>query len=157
VRTRTTGTAGALLALLALTACNGDGSPGASPTATTPAAVPPTTAPATSAPPTTPAATWPAGCASPTALPAGATVVSATVSGGKVSPASKVYDVKLKSVVRILVTADVADEVHLHTYDRHADTKPGCPAALDFEAGIPGTVEVELEDAGLRLFQIRAQ
>lgn len=146
----------AIVALaLALTACDG-GDPTAEPTTPPPASSPtsaaPTTAPATSAAPS-----WPAGCASPPALPAGATVVEATVTGGRVSPPRRTYDVKLGSTVRLLVTADVADEVHLHSYDRRADTKPGCPAALDFEATIPGSVEVELEDAGVHLLQVRAR
>jgi len=157
VRTRWTGTAGALLALLAVTACNGDGSPSASESpSVTPSSVPTTTL-ATTEPTASATPSWPAGCASPMALPAGATVITATVSGGKVTPPRKTYDVKLRSIVRLLVTADVADEVHLHTYDRHAPTKPGCPAVIDFEAGIPASVEVELEDAGLHLFQVRAR
>ena len=157
---RTTGVAIALAGALALTACTDDGSPNPSASAPPPTTSPPTSAPPATTPPgTTPPATptWPAGCASPAALPAGATVIEATVAGGKVSPPRKTYDVKLKSIVRLLVTADVADEVHLHSYDRHVDTKPGCPASLDFEAGIPGTVEVELEDAGLHLFEVRAK
>ena len=153
---RRTGPVAALVMLLALTACNGDGSPRASdsPSPTTPAPVTTTSLATASASPTP---DWPAGCPSPQALQAGWTVITADVTGGKVSPPRKTYDVKLKSVVRLIVTADVVDEVHLHTYDRHAPTKPGCPAVLDFEAGIPATVEVELEDAGLHLFQVRAR
>lgn len=147
----------AALAVLALTACTDDGSPSASPS---PSTAPPTASATPSATPavhSSPTPTWPAGCASPPALTPGATVIRATVAGGQVSPPRRTYDVKLKSVVRLLVTADVADEVHLHSYDRHAGTKPGCPAHIDFEAGIAGTVEVELEDAGLHLFDIRAK
>ena len=142
-------------ALLLVTACDGDGSPSASPSpsVTTPAPVTTSVAPSSSSP--TP--TWPAGCASPMALPAGATVITAVVSRGAVTPPRKTYDVKLRGVVRIMVTSDVADELHLHTYDRKTELKPGCPGVIDFEAGIAGTVEAELEDAGLHLFQVRAQ
>ena len=152
---RTTGVAIALAGVLALTACTDDGSTTPPPSASAPTTTPP--ASATTTPPASPTPTWPTGCASPMALPSGAIVIEATVAGGKVSPPRKTYDVKLKSIVRLLVTADVADEVHVHSYDRRVDTKPGCPAAIDFEAGIPGTVEVELEDAGLHLFEVRAQ
>ena len=73
------------------------------------------------------------------------------------TPPRTTHDVKLKSIVRIVVTADVTDEVHLHSYDRRADVTPSCPGVIDFEAGIPGSVEVELEDAGVHLFQVRAR
>lgn len=142
----------AALGLLTLTACGGGGSPAPSPSVTTPAAG---TTSASGSPASTPS--WPAGCASPMALPAGATVITATVSGGNVTPARRTYDVKLRSVVRIMVTSDAADELHLHTYDRKAALTPGCPGVIDFEAGIAGSVEVELEDAGLHLFQVRAR
>lgn len=153
---RRTAPVAALVMLLALTACNGDGSPRASdsPSPTTPA---PVTTTSLGTPATSPTPDWPTGCPSPQPLQAGWTVITADVTGGKVTPPRKTYDVKLNTVVRLVVTADVVDEVHLHTYDRRAPTKPGCPAVLDFEAGIPATVEVELEDAGLHLLQVRAR
>ena len=144
---------GSFLALLVLTAC-ADGDPKAAPTTSPPATTPPaTTAPATASP--TP--TWPAGCVSPPALPDGATVVTATVSGSTTTTAKKPWDVKLGSDVRILVTTDRADELHLHTYNARTATAPGCPAVIDFEATIPGTVEVELEKAHVHVLEIRAR
>jgi FtsP/CotA-like multicopper oxidase with cupredoxin domain len=56
--------------------------------------------------------------------------------------------------VRILVRADVTDEVHLHGYDLHADVAPGGPAMIDFVANVAGVFECELEDAGTLLFQL---
>ena len=50
--------------------------------------------------------------------------------------------------------ADVADEVHLHSYDLHADVAPGQPARIDFVADVAGVFECELEDAGELLFQL---
>jgi hypothetical protein len=145
----------AALALLALGGCSSNG--GTSPTATT--APPPTTTPATT-PGTTPATapTTPTGpsCPAAPALPDGATVITATVAKGKVTTAHAQWSVKLGGKVRVAVTADVADEVHVHSYDKKADTTPGCPTAIDFTANIPGTVEVELESAKLHLFDIKA-
>ncbi|HEU0133023.1 MAG TPA: hypothetical protein VFQ85_18745 [Mycobacteriales bacterium] len=145
--------AAAALALLALTACSDDGEPTAtgSPSAAVTTA---TTAPATSAPasatasgPSCPAAPEP---------PAGTTVITATVTKGKVTTEHEQWSVKTGTPVRIAVTADVADEVHVHSYDKKQDTTPGCPTALDLVANIPGSVEVELEDAGLELFTLKA-
>lgn len=134
-----------------LTACDG-GDPTAS--------APPSTPPVTTTPPSAPAT----GSATPTAtstcpsvppLPAGATVVTATVTGGQITTERRQWQVKTGSQVRVAVTADVADEIHVHTYDAKAATVPGCPTAIDFLARIPGTHEVELEKAHKHLFAIK--
>ena len=49
--------------------------------------------------------------------------------------------------VRIIVHADVSDEVHFHGYDLSADVTPETPARIDFVADAAGVYEVELEDA----------
>jgi hypothetical protein len=56
--------------------------------------------------------------------------------------------------VRIIVHADVSDEVHFHGYDLHADVTPEEPAQIDFVADVPGVFECELEDAGIPLFEL---
>jgi hypothetical protein len=56
--------------------------------------------------------------------------------------------------VRIVVDADVSDEVHLHGYDLMADVTPDEPATIDFVANAPGVFEVELEGAGKLLFEL---
>jgi hypothetical protein len=56
--------------------------------------------------------------------------------------------------VRIVVRADVSDEVHLHGYDLTADVAPGAPARIAFVANAAGVFEVELEDAGEPLFAL---
>ncbi len=62
--------------------------------------------------------------------------------------------VGLGDEVTIRVTADVADEVHVHTYDLYADLEPGTPGEITFVAEIPGVHEVELEGAGLLLLNL---
>lgn len=56
--------------------------------------------------------------------------------------------------VRIRVRADVTDEVHLHSYDLHADVAPGRPGEIEFVADVAGVFECELEDAGTLLFRL---
>jgi heme/copper-type cytochrome/quinol oxidase subunit 2 len=56
--------------------------------------------------------------------------------------------------VRIVIHADVTDEVHLHGYDLMADVGPGAPARIDFVANAAGVYECELEDAGTLLFRL---
>jgi heme/copper-type cytochrome/quinol oxidase subunit 2 len=56
--------------------------------------------------------------------------------------------------VRILVHADVTDEVHLHSYDLQADVAPGEPARIDFVANVAGVFECVLEYAGTLMFHL---
>jgi hypothetical protein len=83
-------------------------------------------------------------------------VVTAVVDQGEVVTDHLVWTVRRGTRVRIAVTVDHPDEVHVHSYDAKQAAKPGCPTAIDLVANIPGTVEVELEDAGLTLFEIKA-
>jgi cytoskeletal protein RodZ len=56
--------------------------------------------------------------------------------------------------VRIVVKADVSDEVHVHGYDLTADVTPQEAAVIVFRADAPGVYEVELESAGLLLLEL---
>jgi hypothetical protein len=144
----------ALIAAVALTGCQNNGGDGSTVESSSPSTAPPTTALTT--PASTPASTPSSSCPATTPPPAGATVVTATVAGSKVTTAHGQWSVKLGSPVRVAVIADVADEVHVHGYDKKQDTVPGCPTSIDFTANIPGTVEVELESKSLHLFDLKA-
>jgi hypothetical protein len=134
-----------------LAACGGQSGTTSGPTnATSPTTSPPAAAQ------TTPATSAPAASAPQVPAP-GATTIDVTVSGGKVSPPRQLVDVPLGSPVELVVTSDVADEVHVHGYDEMADVTPGNPARVSFAASIPGVFEVELETAKLRLLQLRVQ
>ena len=90
-----------------------------------------------------------------TAAAAGARTVQITVTGTKVETAERRVKVPLDGKVRLEVTADRADEVHLHGYDRKVDVEPGTPAVLELTADVPGVFEVELEEAGLKLVELQ--
>jgi heme/copper-type cytochrome/quinol oxidase subunit 2 len=110
----------------------------------------PSAAPATAAP-----ATTAAGSATTAAEAGGAQTVRITVTGTKVETAERRVKVPLDGKVRLEVTADRADEVHLHGYDRKVDIAPGRPAVLEFTADVPGVFEVELEEIGLKLVELQ--
>jgi len=113
---------------------------------------------ATAGPATTaagPTATTGAGSATTTTGAAGAQTVQIAVAGTKVQTAERRVKVPLDAKVRLEVTADRADEVHLHGYDRKVDIEPGKPAVLEFTADVPGVFEVELEEAGLKLVELQ--
>lgn len=129
----------ALIAIVALPACSPGGPPtGEGSPATT------STPPATGAPET-----------ADTDADQRVEVVEVTVDDGQVEPSPGRVDVDLGTVVRIQVTADVSDEVHVHGYDLVAPVSPTAPGVLEFPADIPGAFEVELEGSGLQLFQLR--
>ena len=78
------------------------------------------------------------------------------VSGGRVTAPEK-FSVTQGSEVTIRVTADTADEVHLHGYDLSKPTVPGQPVEIKFVAATAGRFEIELEKAALPLGNLEVQ
>jgi FtsP/CotA-like multicopper oxidase with cupredoxin domain len=115
-----------------------------------------TTVATTAATSTSGAATSSTGAASTTAGFSGV-LVEAKVTGSNVQTASQRVRVDLGQKVRIQVEADRAEEVHVHGYDLKGDVAPGKPAIIDFTANVPGVFDVELEEAGLKLFELQVQ
>ncbi|MQA27359.1 MAG: hypothetical protein GEU94_18265 [Micromonosporaceae bacterium] len=110
-----------------------------------------TDGPLPSAAPTT------AATVSPTPSPTAAEpTVRVAVKGGKVVSGKGRHDVKLGSRVVIEIVTDVADEVHLHGYDKEIRVRPGTPARLTFTADIPGVFELELH-SGLLLCELQVR
>ncbi|TFV78278.1 hypothetical protein E4P39_03370 [Blastococcus sp. CT_GayMR19] len=125
--------------VLALSGCAGTDESPASPspgTSATESSVPESS---TSAAPTT---------------PAGQRIV-VTVTGGQVTGDTGRVPVAAGEQVTLVVTSDVADELHLHGYDLRTALTPGTPAELSFEATVPGVFEVELHDAGTVLLSLQ--
>ena len=57
--------------------------------------------------------------------------------------------------VSFRVRADTNDHVHVHGYDLMKDVEPGKTITFSFPATITGIFEVELEDAGEEIAQLR--
>jgi hypothetical protein len=74
--------------------------------------------------------------------------------GGEVVGGLERVPVALGSEVTISVTADVADELHLHGYDLFVDLSPGVAGEITFVAEIPGVFEAELEAAGIPVVEL---
>jgi ABC-type glycerol-3-phosphate transport system substrate-binding protein len=53
--------------------------------------------------------------------------------------------------VVLVVSSDVADEIHVHGYDLMKDVAAGGTARIMFVADVPGRFEVELEDRGVQI------
>ena len=80
--------------------------------------------------------------------------IALTVAGGKVTGQTGRVKVSLGTRLRITVTADVADEVHVHVYDLKQNVSPASPTSIEFIADKPGQIEVELEKAKLTLTRL---
>ena len=57
--------------------------------------------------------------------------------------------------VKFRVRSDVADHVHVHGYDLFQDVTPGKTITFSFPAEITGIFEIELEDRGEEIAQLR--
>jgi PBP1b-binding outer membrane lipoprotein LpoB len=57
----------------------------------------------------------------------------------------------------LVVKSDVADEIHLHGYDKSTDVTAGGTARLPFTADLPGRFEVELESRGVQIADLTVQ
>lgn len=133
-----------LAVALLLMSCGGDSgettSTTAAPVTTVTSAEPSTTRPADSTTSTASTTTTTTDPYSFDIVVAGSTVTG----GGRLT-------VPLGETVTLRVTAETADEVHIHGYDLFLDLEPGVTAELSFTADIPGVVEIELEGSGLLL------
>jgi hypothetical protein len=81
--------------------------------------------------------------------------IEVRVAGGAVSGDTGRVPVAAGNQVTLVITSDVADEVHVHGYDRTARLTPGTPAEIAFAADIPGVFEVELHEAGTVLLSLQ--
>lgn len=130
--------------VLALGACGDDPTASSTSVTTTPAA-------ATSTTGGTPVTTTPA---EPTTI--AGRLIEVVVRAGSVEGGGR-QKVSLNELVRLRVTSDVADEVHVHGYDRRAEVSAGATAEVSFVADLPGVFEVELENSKKRLLSLEVQ
>ena len=143
---RTSAAALCLLATLSLSACGGDDQE-------EPSGAPSPTVSVTPDPAET--AEEPSAAASPT--PDDAQAVSVTVAGGEVTGDTGPVVVPVGTTVRLSVTSDAADEVHVHGFELTSAVSPGQATQLELVADRAGEVEVELHDAATVLTRLRVQ
>jgi hypothetical protein len=81
--------------------------------------------------------------------------IEVTVSGGQASGDTGRVQVPQGEHVSLVITSDVADEVHVHGYDLEEELEPGKPTNLTFDATVPGVFEVELHETGTLLLTLQ--
>ena len=99
----------------------------------------------------------PSASETPTPSPDDAQVVSITVADGEVTGAEPRTEVELGTRVRLTITSDVADEVHVHGYDVSAPVPAGQAVNVEVVADQAGIFEVELHDRSLVLTRLQVQ
>jgi hypothetical protein len=57
--------------------------------------------------------------------------------------------------VRFVVRSDVADEIHVHGYDRLREVRAGGSVRFDFPADLEGVFEIELEQRKEQIAELR--
>ena len=135
--------AACVLAAVALAGCGSDDGEGASSTDTTATTVTTTTETTTSETTTTEAGT--------------PTIVRVNVVDGQSQGGIVRQTVNKDDQVVLVVTSDVADEIHLHGYDIARDVEAGGTVRLPFKATIPGRFEAELESRSVQIADITVE
>jgi len=85
------------------------------------------------------------------------TIIDLNVTNGVPSPEVGQVAVPLGNTIRLLVTADAPDQVHVHGYELTLDLAAGLPAELTFVADVPGIFQVELHEGGQLLCELRVE
>jgi hypothetical protein len=101
-----------------------------------------------------------AGCSSsaPSAVPPdGVRRIDVAYAGGAVTGGVVRHSVPLGSTVELVVTSDVADEVHLHGYDRRSFVTAGASTTIRLVADLPGVFEAELEQRAVPLAELQVE
>lgn len=116
---------------------------------------------ATSSTPTTAAASPNASTGSPSPTPAASVSTPSAdveiilrITKRRVDPPTGRVTVAKGELVRITVTSDVPDELHVHGYDLGARLPAGTPGSVEFRADKTGLFEVETHETELVLVQL---
>lgn len=85
------------------------------------------------------------------------TAVRIRIAGAE--PVGGVRDIRVKrgTDLRLEVTSDVADEVHVHGYDISGPVRPGRRAVLNVDTRIEGIFEIELEQRAVPIAELRVE
>lgn len=81
------------------------------------------------------------------------TDIEVTVADGEVTGGGRVA-VDLGEDVRLRVTSDITDEIHVHGFDLFFDIEAGETVQVEFSADVPGVFEIELERSGILLVEL---
>jgi plastocyanin len=87
----------------------------------------------------------------------GTDVINVAVSNGKVHPADHREDVSVGDTVKLTVSSDRDDIVHVHGVNIEKPVSAGASVTITFKVTDPGIYEVETHESDLTLLQIEAR
>lgn len=108
-------------------------------------------------PQTLPVAASPSAQASPQVSPMTEKIFNIIIKNKKLSEGPETIIVMEGDTVTLRVTSDIADELHLHGYDKSIDLEKGKEATLTFVASLTGRFVYELEDSKAEIGAIEVQ
>lgn len=73
---------------------------------------------------------------------------------GNVTPSAERVEVKVGTLVKITVTTDKEDELHVHGYDKKLTVVPSAARTLTFLADKTGLFEIEFHKADKLIYQL---
>jgi hypothetical protein len=79
------------------------------------------------------------------------------VRGGQPVGGIREITVKKGEQVRIVVSSDTPQEIHMHGYDILKTARPGSPARFSFPAKIDGIFEMEVEGPGVEIAKLTVE
>lgn len=122
------------------------------------AATPGVSPPASTAAPEQPPASGgeaPAAADPATSADDGALTREITITGREVTPAPEQVPLAPGEVLRLVVTSDVPNELHVHGLgDVETELVPGRPTTVELVGGEPGVYEIETHSPQLQLLQV---
>jgi len=143
-----------LIVFVVLRGGNDDGDSSSSSNAQTTATQSPSTSTSTATGETgstSTATSTPATTSTSTSTPAEPAVRTINVVNGQPEGGIKTISYDKGDQVRLKVSSDVADEIHVHGYDLMKDVEKGGSVQFSFTANIEGRFEIELENAGTQI------
>ena len=81
-------------------------------------------------------------------------VIEVHIVDGEVHTDADRVEVTSGAAIRLIVTSDADDELHVHGADATAALVAGVPTTVEFTISEPGVFEVETHDSGLLLVQL---
>ncbi|HEY5846156.1 MAG TPA: hypothetical protein VIT42_05130 [Microlunatus sp.] len=72
--------------------------------------------------------------------------INVEVRDGRVSPNAENVKVATDASVRVTLTSDVAESIHIHGYDKSAEANKGKPGSVTFTADVQGVFEIETHE-----------
>lgn len=87
--------------------------------------------------------------------PAEPPLATIEVAGGEPVGGVQTLETAKGEQIAFQVISDAADEVHVHGYDVFKDVEAGGKARFSFIAEIDGIFEIELENAGVQIAELR--